>query len=166
MTVLTNSNGHPISGSTTDRDAVTSWEPGEFFYNTTLDQWQVNKGASGSASWKPSTGSATGTMPLITINTSVAATGNNQANGNSLSTGFTVVSAADGTKAVVLPSAAAGQVVILKNTVDNVLKVFPASADAVNAGAANAVFNQTNLTCVTYIAIDATTWYTTPLVPS
>jgi hypothetical protein len=56
MTVLTNSNGHPISGTTTQRTAITSWEPGEQFFDTTLGQmltfvtgttWVTSDGVSG-----------------------------------------------------------------------------------------------------------------------
>jgi len=100
-------------------------------------------------------------MPRLTPAT-VAAANSAQNNGGAVLEGFTLVSAADGTKAVVLPSAVAGMQVTLHNVVDNILKVFPAASDKINGGSANAVFNQTNLTLRTYIAYDGTDWYVSP----
>jgi len=96
----------------------------------------------------------------------VAAAGNNQGTAAALSEGLNVVSAADGTKGVILPTAVAGAVVIVKNTVDAALKIYPASGAAINAVAANGSYDITNLTSTMLVASSATQWYSVPLVAS
>jgi len=96
----------------------------------------------------------------------VAAAGSTQANAAAIATGFTLVSAADATKGVKLPAAAAGLVCIVKNNVNAVLKVWPNTSDAINALNADAVMNMAALTSAIFVAYDATTWYTVPLLPS
>ncbi len=106
-----------------------------------------------------------GKMPRIPSAT-VAATGSDQAGAASIAEGFTLVSAADGTKGVKLPAAVAGATCVVKNNVAAVLKVYPASSDAINAIAADGAISMASLTCATFYAYDATTWYTCPLLPS
>lgn len=96
----------------------------------------------------------------------VAATGSVQGDAALVAEGFTLVSAADATKGVLLPTARAGAVCILKNNVAAILKVWPNTSDAINAGSVNAAFSVPASTSVMLIAYDATTWYSTPLVPS
>lgn len=96
----------------------------------------------------------------------VAAAGSTQANAAAIATGFTLVSAADATKGVKLPAAAAGLVCIVKNNVNAVLKVWPSDADAINAIAADGAMSLAALTAAIFVAYDATTWYTLPLLPS
>jgi hypothetical protein len=96
----------------------------------------------------------------------VAAAGANQGNAAALSEGLNVVSAADGTKGVRLPTAVAGTVVIVKNTVAAALKIYPATGAAVNAVAANGSYDITNLTSTMLVAASATQWYSVPLVAS
>ena len=96
----------------------------------------------------------------------VAAAGTNQGTAAALSEGLNVVSAADGTKGVRLPTAVAGMVVIVKNTVAASLKIYPASGAAVNAVAANGSYDITNLTSTMLVASSATQWYSVPLVAS
>ena len=104
-------------------------------------------------------------MPVIPV-AAVAATGTNQATAAALSYGANFVSAADGTKAVRLPAAAAGAVVIVKNEVAAILPVFPASGDAINALSANASLDMAASTSAVLVAKDATTWASIPLLPS
>jgi len=96
----------------------------------------------------------------------VAATGSTQSNAAALSEGLNVVSAADGTKGVVLPTAVAGMVVIVKNTAGAALKIYPATGGTVNALSANAAYSITNLTSTLLVASSATQWYSVPLVAS
>ena len=96
----------------------------------------------------------------------VAAAGNSQATAAALSEGLNVVSAADGTKGVRLPTAVAGAVVIIKSTVAAALKIYPASGAAINAVAANGSYDITNLTSTMLVASSATQWYSVPLVAS
>jgi hypothetical protein len=91
----------------------------------------------------------------------LAALGSTQADAAPLVKSFTTVTASDSTKGVLLPPAAAGTAVLVKNTVaGQTLKVWPANADAVNALGANAAYVQAASAMVLFIPIDATTWYT------
>lgn len=93
----------------------------------------------------------------------VAVGGTAQANANAVTEGFTVVTGADNTAAVVLPSAVRGAVVILKSTTSGkTLQVFPAASDKINGAAANAVYNMANLSQRVFVAYDETDWYTAP----
>jgi hypothetical protein len=96
----------------------------------------------------------------------VAATGNSQGTAAGITTGFTLVTGADDTKGVILPVAAAGLVCIIKVGDGADLKVYPNSDDAINGLAANAAMTVVDDVCFALIALDATTWYTLPLLPS
>lgn len=96
----------------------------------------------------------------------VTATGSLQSDAAALSVGFNLVAGADATKGVLLPVAAAGKQVRIKNNVNAVLKLWPATGDAINAIAANSSMSIPALTTVTVEAYDDTTWYTFPLLPS
>ena len=82
--------------------------------------------------------------------------------------GFAFVTGADGTKGAVLPAAVAGKVIVVKNSdaANAILKLYPASGDAINALAANASLNMAAKTSALLVCLDATTWYTVPLLPS
>ena len=98
---------------------------------------------------------------------SVAATGNSQGTAAALSEGINVVTAADDTKGVVLPTAVAGMVVIVKNTVSGkTLKVYPATGAAVNAVAANGSYDLGSVLSTLLVASSTTQWYSVPLVAS
>lgn len=156
MTVLVNSNGHPTSGTTTTRTGITSWEAWESYYDTTLGQMLVYTGSA----WIPADGTY---IPVAAVNAANSA----QNNATPVSFGFTVVGASDGTKAVVLPTAVAGRVVILKNNVSGqIMKVFPASGAAINALAADTVFNVASVASCMLIAYNATQWYSVPTAAS
>ena len=104
-------------------------------------------------------------MFRLPVNASVAVGGTAQANANAVSEGFTVVTGADDTAAVKLPTAVAGAVVIIKSsTASKNLVVFPNTSDAINALSANASYNFTSDAGMgLFIAADATTWYSLPL---
>ncbi len=106
------------------------------------------------------------TGDLYIKSATVAAAGSTQANAAALAGGFSLVSAADGTKGVLLPPAADGRVVIVKNNAAAVLKVWPSVGDGINAVAVDSNFTMASLTSCMYVAYDATTWYTVPLVAS
>jgi hypothetical protein len=103
---------------------------------------------------------------LYVASATVAATGSTQANAAQLAGGFTLVSAADGTKGVKLPEAAAGRVVILKNGAAAILKVWPSSGDAINAITADSNYVLASNTSSILVAYDSTTWYSVPLLAS
>lgn len=100
----------------------------------------------------------------------VAAAGSTQSDATAIgaSTGFAHCTGADATKGVKLPAATAGKVVIVKNSdaANAVLKVYPATGDAINALSANAALSMAAKTCAVFVALDTTTWYTAPLLPS
>lgn len=106
-------------------------------------------------------------LPLIPTAT-VAAAGSVQGDAAAVATGFTLVTAADATKGVQLPTAVAGQICIIKNAdvANAVLKIWPATGDAINALSVNAALSIAAKTSVMLVAYDATTWYTLPLLAS
>lgn len=105
------------------------------------------------------------TMPLIPTAT-VAAAGTTAANAGALVTGFNLVTGADDTKGVVLPAAAAGKVVIIKVGDGADLKIWPATGDAINAIAVDSAMTVVDDVALILVALNATTWYTVPLLPS
>jgi len=98
--------------------------------------------------------------------TAAAAAGTTQANATALAEGLNVVSAADGTKGVRLPTAVAGATVIVKNTAAGALLIYPATGAAINAISANGSYSITNLTSTMLVASSATQWYSVPLAAS
>jgi hypothetical protein len=112
------------------------------------------------------------TTPTMTINIqAVAAAGSAQGDAGAVTAAapaFVHGTAADGTKGIVLPAAAAGKMYIVKNSdaANAVLKVYPASGDAINALSADAAISMAAKTSAVFVALDATTWYTVPLLPS
>ena len=89
----------------------------------------------------------------------VAATGSNQGDAAAVADGFTLVTAADGTKGVKLPVAAAGGLCVLKNNAANLLKVYPNTDDKIDDGSANAAITVSAERAVVLVAYDATDWY-------
>lgn len=96
----------------------------------------------------------------------VAATGSVQGDAAALALGFNLVTGADATKGVKLPTAVAGKRVVVKNNAAAILKVWPFSGDGINAIAVDGSFSMASLTSCTFECYDATTWYTVPLVAS
>lgn len=90
----------------------------------------------------------------------VAAVGSTQANGAALqANSLNTVSAADGTRAVVLPPAYAGAFVEVYNEhATNGLRVFPAVGDDINDGTVDAAITTEGRTLAVFRAIDDTTW--------
>lgn len=105
-----------------------------------------------------------GVMPRIPTGT-VAAAGTLQSDAAAIVEGFTLVTGSTNA-GVKLPSAVAGMQVEIKNNVAGNMKVWPNTSDAINAIAADAAFTMATLTCCRFVAYDATTWYTDPLVAS
>lgn len=93
----------------------------------------------------------------------VVAAGSVQGDAGAMADGLSLVSAADATKGAVLPAAAAGGLVVVKNNANAVLKLWPASGDAIDAlGADNAMSIPAYATRI-LVAYDATTWYSTDI---
>lgn len=98
--------------------------------------------------------------------TAVTAAGSTQADAAALSDGFNVVTGADATKGVILPEAVAGRRVEIKGVTAAVLKVYPATGDAINAIAANGALSVASLCPVIFTATSDSQWYSHPLLPS
>lgn len=97
----------------------------------------------------------------------VTAAGSAQGDAAKLSNGLNVVTGADGTKGVVLPTAVPGMQVHVKGVTAGVLKVYPATGGTINALSANAAISlASGAIPAIFVASSATQWYTIPLVPS
>lgn len=105
--------------------------------------------------------------PALVGVASVTAAGSTQGDAAQLYHGMNVVTGADGTKGVILPTAVPGMIVYLKGVTSAVLKVYPKTGGAINSGSANAALSlTTGLMPSIFIATSTTQWYTIPLVAS
>lgn len=89
----------------------------------------------------------------------VAATGSVQGDAAALSPGLNSVSAADGTKGVILPLATGGQFIAVYNEhASNGLKIYPNTSDTINGGTANAAITIEGKTQALLYSYDAVNW--------
>lgn len=86
----------------------------------------------------------------------IAATGSTQANSTAVTSDLCNVTAADGTKGVVLPLGNAGDSIVLGNLVAQALIVWPPVGAAINAIAANSSFSQSASKNAVYYYFSAT----------
>lgn len=94
----------------------------------------------------------------------LAALGTNLATSAPLVKQFTAATGADDTVGVSLPTAAAGLVYVVVNTVANkVLKVYPQADGTINAIAAHGAFSMAAGTVGIFIGTSATQWYVAPV---
>lgn len=106
------------------------------------------------------------TTNLLAV-TAVTAAGSVIGDAAQLSQGINVVTGADGTKGVILPTAVPGMQVIVKGVTAGVLKVWPKTGGTINALSASAALSMTTGAMpLTFVATSATQWYTLPLVAS
>lgn len=104
---------------------------------------------------------------VMPVNASVTATGTTAATSTAITYGLSVVSGANNSVGVTLPTAVAGGVCYVKGVTNGILKIWPATGAQINAGGTDAVFNvTTGLIPIILIASSATQWYTFPLTPS
>lgn len=164
--VYWDNNGSPNVG-----DASSGAATGTATGNTLLGQ-AVADAASGDTYVRVvlSSAGASSTATLLLNVEAVAAAGSIQGDAGavSASTSFVHATGADATKGIVFPAASAGKVIVVKNAdaANAVLKVYPATGDAINALSANAAISMAAKTSAVFVALDATTWYTIPLLPS
>ena len=106
------------------------------------------------------------TLPVA----AVVAAGTDNTNATAIAAyGVVHATAADGTKGVKLPTAAAGKVVVVKNSdaANAILKVYPGASDKINSGTATTgALSMAAKTAAMFIAIDDVDWFTVPLLPS
>jgi predicted RecA/RadA family phage recombinase len=99
--------------------------------------------------------------------TAVTAAGSVIGDAAQLSQGLNVVTGADGTKGVILPTAVPGMIVYVKGVTAGVLKVWPKTGATINALSASAALSMTTGAMpLTLIASSSTQWYSFPLVAS
>jgi len=111
----------------------------------------------------------TASTNLVIASATVAATGSSNTDAATVAGGFTLVTAADATKGVILSAPVARTVVIIKNidVANAVLKVYPNSGAAINAlTATTGAYSMAAKTSMILVAYSATQWYTLPLVAS
>lgn len=152
-------NGTPVTGTALSGCATSTAAGNSLMGFATID-------AATGASYVRTKLTAARRIPTRIATATVAATGSAQGDAAAIVEGFTLVTAGDGTKGVALPSAVAGMQVIVKNGAGAILKVYPATSDAINALSANAALSMAANTSALFVAYDATTWYTVPLLPS
>lgn len=97
---------------------------------------------------------------LLNVSTAAAA-GSVTGDATQLSTGLSLVTAADGTKGVKLPaSPMPGELCIVANTNEsNTLEIYPGTGDEINGGAADAPFTIAAMGFAICIATSASQWY-------
>ena len=81
--------------------------------------------------------SITGTLLNISTQT-LAAAGSAQGDAGKITGQFVFVTDADATKGVILPTVTNGKFIIVVNTANAVLKIYPASGEKIQGGTANA----------------------------
>lgn len=101
-----------------------------------------------------------GGLPTRSISAAVSAAGTTQGTGTALTTMINNVTTVAASSGVVLPTAVAGMVIIIRNGGANALNVYPASGAAVNALAANAAFSLAVGGILQFVAMSTTRWYT------
>ncbi len=83
------------------------------------------------------TASITGTLLNISTQT-LAAAGSTQGDAGTITGQLVFVTDADATKGVILPTVTNGKFIIVVNTANAVLKIYPASGEKIQGGTANA----------------------------
>lgn len=119
------------------------------------------------------TGSFTGVSTTLGLKlpvATVAAAGSVQGDAAAVLLGITIVTGADATKGVLLPTPVTpfGDIVIIKNidAANAILKIWPAGSGIINALSASAAFSIAAKTSVLLVSTSATQWYSVPLLPS
>lgn len=154
-----NPTGDPVGG-TAGTGAFTTTEAGGVFAGVA-----VSAAATGVASFDLRLNPTRSHFRLSSA--TAAAAGSTNADATVIGEGFTLVTAADGTKGVKLPAPSPGAICVVKNGAAAILKVYPGTGKKINGGTATtgALSMAANTSCV-FVAYDTTDWYTAPLLPS
>jgi len=145
-TIVTGPYGHDIAGPTAK--VPTNVEPGMEYMDTDLN---VLLAAQADGVLRPVVGQ-------IGVST-YAAAGTNQSTATAiLGSRLATVTAADGTKGVLLPVIALGTMVRVYNSSASPLKVYPAGTSTINGGSASVAVTVPANTLVTFAASSATNW--------
>ena len=137
---------------------LTNTEVDNNFNNLNTDKYQSGD--------SPTFGSLTLTgnfMPSIAA--AVSSAGTNQSGATELSSVYNIVTTVTAGQGVKLPSAAAKLTYTVVNTTATSLLVYPNLSDKINGGTVDVAVTVPAGTTATFVAKDATDWYTlTPLV--
>lgn len=99
------------------------------------------------------------------ISATVSAAGTNQSGATELSDVYNIVTSVSAGQGVKLPTAQAQLTYTVVNTSATNLLVYPNVSDKINGGTANAAITVPGGSAVTFVAKDATDWYSlTPIV--
>lgn len=95
-----------------------------------------------------------------TDSTPIIPTGSAQTDAAAITSSVAVVTGADGTKGVILPSPSTNirQVLVYSATATNGLKVYPHSGGDINDGTQNAAITIEGKTAAYFVAVDGITW--------
>jgi hypothetical protein len=97
---------------------------------------------------------------LRSLQTTISAAGTNQGTATALTKDSNIVTTVASGTGVILPTAAAGMTVFIKNAGANALAVYPASGGAIDALAANAAYSIPVGETRSYTASSTTQWFT------
>jgi hypothetical protein len=94
----------------------------------------------------------------------LAAAGSSQTDATLVLVSMTIVTAADGTKGVILPAGSLGDEIWLFNSSGSTLKVYPPTSAAISVagtglGTVNAAFSQLTQKCTLYKCQSSTQWF-------
>jgi hypothetical protein len=137
---------------------LTNTEVDNNFNNLNTDKYQSGD--------SPSFGTVTLTGDFKpSIAASVSAAGSNQSGATELAAVYNLVTSVTAGQGVKLPTATAKLTYTVVNTTATSLLIYPNLSDAINGGTVNAAVTLPAGTSVTFIAKDATDWYSlTPLL--
>ena len=115
--------------------------------------------------------SVAGTAALTSLSVDVAkpaAAGSTRADATAMTASFNWVTAANGTKGVVIPAPTAGRIIAVKNddAANAILKVYSPGSSKINGTAGSTAFDMPAKTACWFVAYDATDWFSIPLLPS
>jgi hypothetical protein len=96
----------------------------------------------------------------FSISAAVTAAGSTQGTATALTKTINNVTTVAASTGVVLPTAVAGYMVIVRNGGANALNVYPATGAAINAAAANSAHSLPVGAMIQYVATSTTQWYT------
>lgn len=97
---------------------------------------------------------------INSISNNITATGNTQITANVLTKQINVISSGNANSGVRLPNAVAGMSLIVTNTTDKYIFVYPSSGASINRLATDAAFVQDVYNTAQFVAVSNTKWYT------
>jgi len=141
----------------------------ELVAGTTITGATISGGTIASATLTGATVSGTGSFTTLAVDVAKpAAAGSSRSDATAMTASFNWVTAANGTKGVILPAPTAGRIIAVKNddTANAILKVYAPGSAQINSVAGSTAFAMAAKTACLFIAYDTTDWFSVPLVAS